>query len=139
MRKTLLVAFGLVALGCGGGGSGTAAQPATVARPIRGAADVIGEAEINASVYQNALEVVQNLRPTMMRPRTSTAQGPVPVVLYMDDVRMGELSGLGADLTGLTNVPAGRVKEIRYINARDATTRWGTGHASGVILVTTKR
>ena len=25
------------------------------------------------------------------------------------------------------------------VEAQDATTRWGTGHASGVILVTTKR
>jgi hypothetical protein len=43
------------------------------------------------------------------------------------------------DLTGLSTIPANRVREIRYINAADATTRWGTGHASGVILVTTKR
>jgi hypothetical protein len=29
------------------------------------------------------------------------------------------------------------VKEIRYISASDATTRWGTGHSGGVILVVT--
>jgi hypothetical protein len=39
----------------------------------------------------------------------------------------------------MANIPASRVKEIRFINARDATTRWGTGYGSGVILVTTKR
>jgi hypothetical protein len=31
------------------------------------------------------------------------------------------------------------VREIRYINARDATTRWGTGVSSGVIQVVSKR
>jgi hypothetical protein len=31
------------------------------------------------------------------------------------------------------------VEFVRYLNARDATTRYGTGHAGGVIAVTTKR
>ena len=128
MRKALLVAFGLAAVGCGGGGSGSGAQPATEARAMRGSANLITEAEITASSYQNALEIVQSLRPAMMRPRP----GGGPVMLYLDDVKM-------MDLNGLSTVPAGRVREIRYISAQDATTRWGTGHASGVILVTTKR
>lgn len=134
MRRMLMgvVATVITVAGCGGGGAGTGGQPTTASRPIRGPADVISEAEINAGVYQNALDIVTNLRPNMMRPRGSTSQGPVPVVLYMDNVRLGELSGL-------STIPANRVREIRYIGANDATTRWGTGHGSGVILVTTKR
>ena len=131
MRNALICGSVLVMMACGGGGGG-ASQPSTVARPVRGPADLITEAEINAGVYQTALEIVQNLRPNMMRPRGSTAQGPVPVVVFIDDVRM-------VDMNGLATVPASRVKEIRYINARDATTRWGTDVGSGVILVTTKR
>ena len=133
MHKVLVSALAMSVLlgaGCGGGGS-TGAQPSTASRPIRGPAAVISEAEINAGVYQTALDIVTNLRPNMTRPRGSTSQGPVPVVLYMDNVRLGELSGL-------STIPANRVREIRYVNARDATTRWGTGHGSGVILVTTK-
>jgi hypothetical protein len=65
----------------------------------------------------------------MLRARSSAGG---PVVLYVDNVKM-------LDMTGLSTIPATRVREIRYINASDATTRWGTGHASGVILVTTKR
>ena len=128
MRKALFFAFGLAAIGCGGGGSGTAAQPGTETRTTRGSANLITEAEISGTAYQNAMEVVQNLRPAMMRARP----GGGPVMFYLDDVKM-------VDLSALTSVPANRVKEIRYINAGDATTRWGTGHASGVILVTTKR
>lgn len=127
MRKTLFVAFGLAVLGCGGG-SGSSAQPATESRTARGPANLITEAEISASSVQNALEAVQNLRPAMMRPRP----GGGPVMLYLDNVKM-------MDLNVLSTVPAGRIQEIRYISAQDATTRWGTGHASGVILVTTKR
>ena len=63
-------------------------------------------------------------------PRATAAS--IPIIIYMDDVRLGEPSSL-------TNIPASRVKEIRFMNARDATTRYGTGHSSGVILVLTKR
>jgi hypothetical protein len=137
MRNLLLGAIALVVLGCGGGGAGSSAQPATATR-TRGAANVITEAEINSGQYQNALEAVQNLRPSMLIPRgvgsdaTGLSAASIPIIIYMDDVRLGEPSSL-------TNIPANRVKEIRFINARDATTRYGTGHSSGVILVTTKR
>jgi hypothetical protein len=89
---------------------------------------VITEAEIAATRYQNAMDVIQNLRPAMMR----TRPGGGPVMFYLDEVKM-------VDLTSLSTVPVNRIREIRYISAQDATTRWGTGHASGVILVTTKR
>ena len=131
MRKTVMCAMALVLVACGGGGASTTAQPNTQSRPIRGPADFISEAEINAGVYQNALEVVQTLRPTMLRPRTGGANAQA-VMLYLDGVRMN-------DLNGMSTIPAERIREIRFINARDATTRWGTGHDSGVILVTTKR
>lgn len=130
MRKTrtgAMVALAWVIAACGGGSS----QPTTESRAVRGPADRITEAEISAGIYQNALDIVQNLRPNMTRPR-GTSSTPVPVVAYVDDVRL-------MDLGGLATIPAGRVREIRYINATDATTRWGTGHGSGVILVTTKR
>ncbi len=132
MRRALLCAFGVALIACGGGGGG-AAQPSTVSRPVRGPADVISEAEIKASGFQSALEVVQNLRPAMMRARgTSPQGGTVGIALFVDDTRMG-------DVGAMANIPADRVKEIRYINSRDATTRWGTGFGSGVIQVTTKR
>ena len=131
MRKMVMCAMALMLVACSSGGGATTAQPDTQSRPMRGPADLITEAEIRAGVYQNALDVVQNLRPTMLRPRgTSTSQ--YQVVAYMDDVKL-------VDLNGLSTIPTERVKEIRYINSRDATTRWGTGHGSGVILVTTKR
>lgn len=129
MQRFLLSVLIAVLAACGGGGAGTAAQPDGSPRSVRGSANLILEPEINAGVYQNALEAIQSLRPAMLRARSSAGG---PVVLYIDDVKM-------LDMTGLQTVPANRVKEIRFINAQDATTRWGTGHASGVILVTTKR
>lgn len=137
MRSVLLVAVTL-ALGACGGGAGSGASPTTEPRRIRGPADLITEAEIAAGSYQTALEAVQNLRPNMLVPRgvgsdeSGLRAASVSIVVYMDDVRLGEAQSM-------VNIPASRVKEIRFVNARDATTRYGTGHSSGVILVTTKR
>jgi hypothetical protein len=140
MRNFLFFTVMVLVTACGGGGAGGSAQPSTSTR-VRGPADLITEAEINAGAfYQNALEVVQNLRPQMLIPRgvgskpagLQAGAASIPIVVYMDDVRLG-------DVQSLVNVPSNRVKEIRFMNARDATTRFGTGHSSGVILVVTKR
>jgi len=86
---------------------------------------------------ESAFDIVQRLRPAMLRSRTSTFgsdnQGQqVPVVVYSDDVRLGTVENL-------RTIPAMQVREIRYISATDATQRWGTGHSSGAIQVVTKR
>ena len=50
----------------------------------------------------------------------------------MDDVSYGPVESLA-------NLNAIAVREIRYLSAADATTRWGTGYPGGVILVTMKK
>ncbi len=108
--------------------------------------DLITTEEIKQGNYRTALEAVQSLRPNMLRQRamtlrqggtgnrmaTSASEARVPVIVYVDDVRVG-------DASRLAEVPATTVREIRFVNSRDATTRWGTGHASGAIAVYTKR
>jgi hypothetical protein len=101
--------------------------------------DVIGESEITsrAGDAANALQVIQKLRPQMLRsrgltsPHDPTGEASMPKV-YVDNVAYGKLDEL-------SNVSSDQIKEIRFINARDATTQWGTGHMGGVILVTTKK
>lgn len=139
MRNVLFLTVTILVTACGGGGAGGSAQPSTTPSRIRGPANLITEAEISAgTAYTNALEVVQNLRPQMLIPRGVGSDGSglsatsIPIIVYMDDVRLGEVQSL-------VNIPANRVREIRFVNARDATTRYGTGHSSGVILVVTKR
>ena len=119
--------------GIGGGsvGSGTAS-----ARTDR---DVIPEAEISsrAADAANALQVIQKLRPQMLRtrglasPMDRTGETVQPRV-YVDNIEYGNLSTL-------SNVNASQIREIRFINSRDATTSWGTGHMGGVILILTKK
>lgn len=124
--------------GCASGGAQAPAGGATAAMAKastpRGSANVIVEAEIPASGAQNALEVIQRVRPSMLRARNGTIEetGVMDIVFYIDGVRAG-------DRQTITSVLATNVKEIRFLAAADATTRFGTGHALGAILVTTKR
>ena len=140
MRARVAMAAVVVAIGVGcssGGGStnGAAATP----RPPSRQQDVITEAEISARAAEasNALQVVQKLRPQMLRsrgrfsPADSSGTTMIPKVI-VDDVAYGNVDALA-------NVNAIAVREIRYLSAADATTRWGTGYPGGAILVTMKK
>lgn len=90
--------------------------------------------EIEASTVPNAFELVQTLRPQFLRPRGTTGSmgASSNPVTYVDGRRLGGLSELAG-------IPRGIVREIRYIDANEATMLYGTGHAGGAILVTTGR
>lgn len=114
----LLLLSGLVA-SCGKGGG------------RRGAADVIVSEEIRRSAGLTAYDVVQQLRPHFLRvrvTRTARTAAPIEPVVYVDGLRMGGLDQL-------RSIRAGDVEEIRYLGAADATTRYGTGHVGGAILI----
>lgn len=120
----LPLAFVLGAVGCAssGGGSDGASR------------NVITRAEIVESNLMDAYEVVRQLRPAFLqRRRARSVTGDVvrdPVV-YMDGVQRG-----GPEELRL--IDAQNVEEIRYLDATDATMRFGTGHSAGAILVTTR-
>jgi hypothetical protein len=50
--------------------------------------------------------------------------------VYLNNVRHG-------GVMSLRDILVTDIQEIRFISASDATTRWGTGHGSGVIMVRT--
>jgi len=125
--------------GTGGGIAGTSSGIASAARKESRQQDVITESEITsrATDATNALQVVQKLRPQMLRsrglvsPNDVTGEASMPRV-YVDNVSFGNIESLA-------NLNATQIKEIRFLNARDATTQYGTGHVGGVILVLTKK
>ena len=112
----LLLAF----TGCGGG---TSTQGGA-----RGPSDRLGEADLENVPQLSAFQAIQRLRPRWLNTRT----GATPMVHIDGNIQMG-----GAD--ALQSLRAADVHEMRYLNAADATTRFGTNYISGVILVTTKR
>lgn len=131
--KWITIAALLVAgVACASSGASSESRPTTDR-------DLITEPEIQsrASEAANAFQIIQKLRPQMLRsrglasPSDRTGESVQPKV-YVDNVEYGTMGQL-------SNVNASQIREIRFLSARDATTRWGTGHMGGVILITTKR
>lgn len=114
----------LLVAGCAAGGrEGSAADR-----------NIITAAELERFQNASAFEVVQRLRPHFLQrrgPSTYARPDNFPVV-YVDNQRRGELGEL-------RHIPAGSIERIEFVSAADATTRWGTGHVSGVIAVHTRR
>ena len=139
MRARVLMAALVVAVCSGCSSSGSSSKPAGSPRAPSRQQDVITEAEIadRAGEASNALQIVQKLRPQMLRsrgrfsPADSSEAGALPRVV-VDGVAYGPIDNL-------VNLNAMSVKEIRYLNATEATTRFGTGYVGGVVLVTTKK
>lgn len=132
MRRVLalFLALGLVsAVGCattasGGGGSD------------RG--DVITSQQLRdvQNQYNNMLSVVRNLAPGWLQTRGEVSfereDAEVPVV-FVDGNRFGS-----GDIESLRSLSPSQVQDAEYLNAREATTRHGTGYSGGIILVRTR-
>jgi hypothetical protein len=130
-------------LACASGGSkAPAADPSTTAAanatsaPKRGSSNLITQAEIEATHLETIYDVVERLRPNWFRTRggrseftAASASGMLKA--YLNSSPMG-------DINTLRSIQAASVKQVQFLNAADATTRFGTGHDSGVILVTSK-
>jgi len=98
----------------------------------RRASDHITHAEIQLTSFADALEVVRRLRPRWLTGRgPDRINNPTQVVVYLDNVRVGGPEALG-------DIPAGTIRSMQFVDAGTATTRWGTGHASGAIVVLTQ-
>jgi hypothetical protein len=92
-------------------------------------------AEIEASPARDGYQLVSRLRPQWLRGRGPISlRDPRPTlpVVYVNGIREG-----GPDT--LRRLDVGGILSIDYLGAADATTRFGTGHAGGVILVQLRR
>jgi hypothetical protein len=87
--------------------------------------------EIMKTGQPTAYRVIQTLRPQwLLVRRMGSSSGRVETIkVYVQGNRYGEVAALESLLSST-------IKEIRHMDARDATTRYGTGHGSGAILVT---
>lgn len=119
----LVGALLLVGAACGSSGRSALGSPL--------APDVISQEEIQASSATNAYDLVAQVRPNWLRgrgtPSFRSRQVELPVV-YLGGRRQGSLEIL-------RSFAANAIVELRYINATTATTRYGNGHAGGIIEV----
>jgi len=103
----------------------------TTSGSARGPANLLTRAEIETSSATTAFELIRELRPQFLRSRgVLSIEDPSAgyALVYMDNTFRG-------DLEALRTILVVDIDEVRYISSADATTRWGTGHAGGVIHV----
>lgn len=76
-----------------------------------------------------AREMIRRLRPAWLQRRgNATLRTGAPVAIYVNRQRRNE-----ADI--LDRYTAEEISEIRFLNAIDATTAFGTDHSAGAILI----
>jgi len=101
--------------------------PAAAAQQARAQArDVVTRAELATVDGLTAYDAIMRLRPLYPHGR-----GGYYPKIYVDGVDYGEM-------VSLRDLRAGDIAEIQYLNAATATTRFGTGHTGGAILVFTR-
>ena len=135
-----LVGLGACASGSGGGSGGGSS------------ADVISRSQIEQSAARNAFDVIVQYRSRWLRPARnqntlngravaadrdgfSTDQDVLPNQeiyprVYLDESYFG-------DLDALRQFSAQDLESIEFIDAREATTRYGTGNTAGIIMLRT--
>lgn len=133
LKLTVGVAVALLAVSCASSGTPARSDSGVRQAPSRNRG-VITDEEIRESSARDAYQAVQLLRPDWLRSRGSTSMrdpSPVAVVVYVDGQRYGSAESL-------EQFRIGSFKELRYYNGSEATNRWGTGHSSGVIYLSTR-
>ena len=100
--------------------------------------DILTRQELQAYDSQDAYEVIRRLRNSWLNVRaTGSVRDPAnlgsetQIQVYIDGVRTAR------GIEDLKSIDVSDVREIRYINARDATMAYGTDHGAGAIMVIT--
>jgi hypothetical protein len=103
------------------------------ARTARSDRNLLSTEEIQAAGYSDAFEAVQALRPQWLRSRGATSINlQESVKVYLD----GSLLG-GPEY--LRQITPRSISSIRYLDALEATQRWGLDHGLGAIVVSTRQ
>ena len=131
-----LAAVLLVLAGCAASGTSSGA-----AEPEAGF-DALTRSQLAALPDYSCLQAIQELRPRWLRGRGPSVEADetgrgVRVVRGVERVR-AYVDGIARHLEHLDLLPVRDVEAVRFLNASEATLRFGTGHSAGAILVTTR-
>jgi Outer membrane cobalamin receptor protein len=115
----------VVASGCRGANTWSAPAPSR---------NILTRVEIEDSHANSAWDAIVKLRANFLTSRGANSlllQVNKEPTVFLDDVEYGNLGSL-------KNIPASSVAEIRFIEGWNAETKFGPGHAAGVIDVFTR-
>ena len=94
------------------------------------ARSALGEAELARAGVRTAYQAIRRLRPEYLA-FTRRNGSSDELAVYIDGIRTGTTEALHA-------IPSTSLREVRRLDAREATTRFGTGHSGGAIIILTK-
>jgi len=129
-RRRLCILLGVLALvGCAASGQGSSSAHQGQDH------DLITVEDLEGMDALNAYEAIRRLRPVWLRYRgQSVITGPdrESLRVYVDQRYYGNAEVL-------STLMARNIREIRFLDSREATLRFGTDHTVGAILITTGR
>lgn len=127
----------LVACSSTGTSSGTTNSGDAARTTTRRSPNLLTSEELSGAPELNAFEAIQRYRSTWLRVRGQTnfgagsGGGEQGIRVYINGARRGNLEEL-------RRFRVTDIARMRFLNGRDATTRYGTDHSDGAILVTLK-
>jgi hypothetical protein len=95
--------------------------------------DDITRSQIELLPEGTAFNVIERLRPRWLNARSlGTPRNPAPsyAMVFVDEILFGAISALH-------RISISEIERIEFLNARDATTRYGTGYSGGIIRIIT--
>lgn len=96
---------------------------------------VLTRAQLEPVEYLSAYDAIRRYRPVWLRTQRGqdsfSTQGRRGIRIYQDGVFIG-------GMPVLQNLQVREIEEIRFLDKRQATTRFGTDHSEGAILITTR-
>lgn len=107
-------------------------EPASGLSTGRGAPGAITSKELRTLDDRDAYTAIALLRPAFLTSRGHTSillDTPSQPEVFMDGMYYGPFDSL-------RQIPVHELKEIRFLDVGDATIRYGTGHPSGIIDIT---
>ena len=123
--SVLLLGMSMAVTACGTGGR--------VGSSTGGSYDAITRGQIEGMAERSAFMIVEQFRPRWLSIRTQATpvSGPVYANVFVNEVYFGppEL---------LDQISSAEIERIEYVNARDATIRYGTRYLGGIIRVITR-
>lgn len=119
------VLMALAACGPAASAGGTAGVGGATA--LTGGARLITTEEVEANAASNLLELVQKLRPSWLQQRSLAGGQGYPTV-YLGTQPLGSVERL-------REIPTHNVREVRFLNGPEASSRFGARVPYGVIQV----